>query len=121
MDETKNQGFAYRLGYRLGRLQGACRRIETTLVGWFKKKGIPPMATRSVRWIVKLAVAGLLLYLAFWIALFVLGALAIANAAAIAPDQEIPTGDSDGWRHGHSGFGDYIDDYRVDPGRFDND
>ncbi|WP_052451288.1 DUF3742 family protein [Pseudomonas batumici] len=88
MDERKNQGFAYRLGYRLGRLQGTCRRIETTLVRWFQKKSIPPMATRSVCWIVNLAVAGLLLYLAFWVALFVLGALAIAAAAAMAPDHD---------------------------------
>lgn len=121
MDEKKNQGFAYRLGYRLGRLQGACRRIETTLVGWFQKKGIPPMATRPLCWIVNLAVAGLLLYLAFWVALFVLGALAIAAAAVIAPDQEKPAGDNDGWQYGHSGFGYYINGYRIDSDTVDPD
>lgn len=70
-------GFAHRVGYRLGRLLRACTRREALIVKWLEVKGIRSVITATMIWLVKLLLLGGLLYFVFWFALLVIGLLVV--------------------------------------------
>jgi len=76
-------------------------------------KDIPVAVAATLVWVVKLAVLGVLLYVAFWIALLLIFAIAGAWAARNTEWEE-PEPE---WRNGHAGFGLYTQDeyHRIDP------
>jgi len=76
-DDSKNQGPSYRLGFRLGRFSGRYLRAEDTAMGWLKGKGVPAVLVGILKWSVRLVFVGCFLYLAFWMALLIVGLLAL--------------------------------------------
>ncbi|MBS0292330.1 MAG: DUF3742 family protein [Rhodanobacteraceae bacterium] len=82
---------AERLGRSFGRGWRAYARGERRVSNWLASKGMPVAGATALLWGIKLAALGLLLYVAFWIALVLL-ALAAAGWAAAAN-----TSDEDEW------------------------
>ena len=66
MNTRPRSSTAERFGRWLGR--GYVRR-ERRAVAWLASVGVPSGAATALVWIVKLAVLGVLLYAAFWLAL----------------------------------------------------
>lgn len=89
MSTTTRISTAERLGGSIGRGWRAYARSERRVSIWLASKGMPLAGVAVLLWVVKLAVLGLLLYVAFWFALVVL-ALVVAGWAAVAntPDEE---------------------------------
>ncbi len=89
MNTTTRISTAERLGRSVGRGWRAYARSERRLSSWLASKGMPLAGATVLLWGVKLAALGMLLYVAFWIALVVL-ALVVAGwaAAANTPDEE---------------------------------
>lgn len=85
---ARNKGWAYRLGGCMG---CACRGYA-----WFEKKaahrlvvqGAPEGVAWTLLWFARLAVLGVLLYVAFWLALLLLFAVAVAWSAGQGADTE---------------------------------
>jgi hypothetical protein len=75
---THNGRWSHRLGRGAGRAWRGYLRREQRVAGWLVTRGVPAGAATAVLWIVKLAVLGVLLYSAFWLALL----LAFAVTAA---------------------------------------
>ncbi len=70
-------------------------------------------------WTAKLAVLGLLLYVAFWLAMLLVFAVVAAWVARNLGPDETPEPE---WRNGPAGFGLYTyDGYRIDPHVSDDD
>jgi hypothetical protein len=89
MNTTAHISTAERLGRWLGRgWRGYARRERRVLV-WLDSKGLPVAAAAALLWATKLVALGLLLYVAFWAAVLLLG-VAVAGwaAAANTPDEE---------------------------------
>ncbi|WP_432214114.1 DUF3742 family protein, partial [Pseudomonas aeruginosa] len=82
---------AERLGRSIGRGWRAYARGERRASNWLVSKGVPVAGATVLLWVVKLAVLGLLLYVAFWFALVLLGVVAAGWAAAAN------TSDDDEW------------------------
>lgn len=111
---THNGRWSHRLGRGAGRAWRGYLRREQRVAGWLVTRGVPAGAATAVLWIVKLAVLGVLLYSAFWLALLlafaVVAAWLVRNADA--DDEKQPE-----LRDGHSGVGLYDkDDWRIDMG-----
>jgi len=89
MNTTTRIRTAERFGRWLGRgwrdyVRGE-RRVSAALVA----KGVPIAVATVLVWMVKLAVLGLLLYMAFWLALLVLFMVGVGWAAAAnTPEEE---------------------------------
>jgi len=117
---THNGRWSHRLGRGAGRAWRGYLRREQRVAGWLVTRGVPAGAATAVLWIVKLAVLGVLLYSAFWLALLL--AFAVIAAWLVqhdAPDQEEPQPE---WREGPNGFGLYDkSDWRIDPHVTDDD
>jgi len=97
-------------------------RREAHVVRWLVGKGLPISGAKAILWIIKLAVIGVLLYVAFWLALLL---LLVASAAWLARgvDQTEPEewAVGDQADHKKSVFYDPIN-YNDDPDpRFDDD
>jgi hypothetical protein len=71
-----------RLGRTSGRAWRACARLDRRANGWLVAQGWAPGAARAVLTILKLAVLGLLVYAAFWLAVLL---MIIVFAAWVAP------------------------------------
>lgn len=71
---------ASRLGRRFGRGWRACACCEQRMVEWLVAKGVSAAGVTALVWMVKLAVLGVLLYVAFWFAVVLLG-MAVAGWA----------------------------------------
>lgn len=69
--------------------------------------------------VMKLGLAGLALYVSFWIAVVVIGLWIFKGMGDLGL---VPEGmDTDeGWQHGPAGFGYYINGYRIDHGKNDS-
>ena len=91
MSTTTRISTAERLGRTLGRGWRAYARGERRASNWLVSKGVPAAVATALVWVVKLSVVGLLLYVAFWFALVLLGVVAAAWAAAAN------TSDEDEW------------------------
>ncbi|MGP3790547.1 DUF3742 family protein [Pseudomonas sp. B392_1p] len=118
MKPSARTSSAERLGQRLGQGWQAYMRQERKVSGWLVAKGVPAGIARGALLLLKLAVLGVLLYVAFWLALL----LVLAIVAASAPrnlDWEPPEPE---WRNGTAGFGLYTyDGHRIDPHLSDDD
>jgi hypothetical protein len=111
MPQTTN---SERAGRWLGRAWRGFVRQEARAFQWLASKRLPADVGRLLSWILKLAVFGLLLYAAVWLALL----LSLAVLAAWLA-QKVDRGDEKGpeWREGHSGFGLYDkNEWRQDMG-----
>lgn len=88
---TKNRiSNAERLGRWLGGMWRGYVLRERRVAGWLVARGVPAGGATVLLWIVKLAVLGVLLYAAFWLALLVVFAAAAAWVAGQghAPEED---------------------------------
>lgn len=116
MNTTTRIGTAERLGRSLGRGWRAYARGERRVSNWLVSKEVPRAGATALVWMAKLAVLGLLFYVAFWLAALLLLGVAAAWLAGSS------AGDDDGWtqkdelRNGEAGFGLYSSSgQRIDP------
>ncbi|NWA02718.1 DUF3742 family protein [Pseudomonas gingeri] len=65
--DTKKKGLIYRLGYAYGWLSGCYLRCEEPVIRWVLKKGMPATLTGLLSGLIRLALIGAFLYLAFWV------------------------------------------------------
>ncbi len=91
MNTTTRTSTAERLGRAFGRGWRAYARGERQASNWLVSKGMPRAGATALVWVAKLAVLGVLLYVAFWFALVMLGVAAAGWAAAAN------TSDEDEW------------------------
>ncbi|MBV59809.1 MAG: hypothetical protein CMH65_00740 [Nevskiales bacterium] len=112
--------FAERAGRTLGRMWRGFVRLDRKACGWLVAQGLPVGLAKAFLWIVKLAVLGVLLYSAFWLALLLVFSVVAAWVARHDDtDQEEPQPE---WREGPNGFGLYDkSDWRIDPHVTDDD
>ncbi|NWA28561.1 DUF3742 family protein [Pseudomonas gingeri] len=85
-DEIKNQGPAYRIGNWLGRFSGRYLRSEVIAVSWLKNKGLPAILAAVLKWSARLFFVGVFLYFAFWVAVLMIGLLALGSIWRDEPD-----------------------------------
>ncbi|MDU6586983.1 MAG: DUF3742 family protein [Klebsiella michiganensis] len=76
-----NKGWAYRLGSGMGRAWRGYARLEKKAAHWLVAQGVPRGVASALPWLARLAVLGVLLYVAFWLALLLLFAVAVAWSA----------------------------------------
>lgn len=88
MDTTTRSSTAERFCRRLGRSWRAYKRQERRVVAWLVSVGAPSGVATALVWVVKLAVLGVLLYVAFWLALLLLFVVGAAWAAGRGEGQE---------------------------------
>jgi len=120
MNTTTCSSTAERLGRSLGRGWHTYARGERRVSQWLASKGVPVAGAIALLWVLKLVALGLLLYVAFWLALlFVFAAVAAWAARNTDLDEEEHRTE---WRNGPAGFGLYTyDGYRIDPHVSDED
>lgn len=111
MNTTTRISTAERFGRAVGRGWRAYVRGERRVSNWLASKGVPVAGVTALVWVVKLAVLGVLLYFAFWLALFLVFLVAVAHGdwgdELNPPEPE--------WKDGPGGFGLYTyDGYRID-------
>lgn len=112
MDMKTQIGKSERFGRWLGRRWRGYLRREHRVSAWLVAQRVPARVASVLLWIVKLAVVGVLLYVAFWLTLLLLFAVVAARAASNAKWE---TSQSE-WKNGPAGFGLYTHDgYRIDP------
>lgn len=70
---TVKPGFAHRFGHAVGAGVGRFLALEPRLAYTFRRRGLPPVLVKILFWSVKLAMIAVLLYVAFWVAIFVAG------------------------------------------------
>ena len=81
MNTTTRIRTAERLGRSIGRGWRAYARGERRASNWLVSKGVPVAGATVLLWVVKLAVLGVLLYSAFWLALLLVCVVAVGWAA----------------------------------------
>lgn len=101
-----------RLGRWAGRAWRGYVRREARLCAWLQGKGLPVLLAKTLLWVVKLTLLGVLLYVVFWVTLILL--LAIIAAWNV---RNPPPSERGEWRHGDEGHGFYEDGVRTDYGR----
>lgn len=110
---------AERFGRWLSGMWHCYVRSERLAGEWLRARGVPAGAAVALLWIVKLGVLAILLYVAFWLALLLVFAVAAAWAARNNDWDEQPEPE---WRNGPAGYGLYTyDGYRIDPHVSDED
>ena len=82
---------------------------------------MPASAATAVLWIVKLAVLGVLLYSAFWLALLLAFAGIAAWMVRNVDADESSDDDEPQWRNGLDGYGLYRGEVRIDGGSADDE
>lgn len=113
MNTTTRISTAERLGRSFGRGWRGYLRREQRVARCLVTLGVPAGGAAAVLWIVKLAVLGVLLYSAFWLALLLIFAVI---AAGVMGDAELDDEPQTEWRTGPLGFGLYHPDgSRIDP------
>ncbi|RPV27153.1 DUF3742 family protein [Pseudomonas aeruginosa] len=90
MKHTARMTTAARLGRWLGGVWGGCLRAERRVHQWLMAQGLPAGGATVLTWVIKLAILGVLLYAAFWVALML---VAVVLAARMA--EQAPQGDDD--------------------------
>lgn len=114
MNTTTRSSTAERFGRWLGRGWQGYRRRERRVVVRLASFGAPTGIATALVWIVKLAVLGVLLYTAFWLALLLVCLLFVARG--FGKSCEDISSPCDELRHGEAGFGLYSSDgHRLDP------
>ncbi|MGR0116392.1 DUF3742 family protein [Ralstonia pseudosolanacearum] len=118
MKPTAQTTFWERAGRTLGRLGHGYARLDRRAVNWLVAQGWARGVAKAVLLVAKLTVVGVLLYVAFWLTLLLLFAVAAAWAAR-SVDQSDDESQPE-WREGHSGFGLYDkNEWRHDIGDSD--
>ncbi|MBA4721425.1 DUF3742 family protein [Halopseudomonas pachastrellae] len=103
-----------RAGRWLGLAWRSLTRQESRAIQWLAKKGLPEELGKVLFWSVKLVVLGVLLYMAFWLALLMAFLLV---AAWLVQQTDMGEEKQPELRDGHSGAGLYDkDDWRIDMG-----
>lgn len=105
MNASTHISSAERMGGALGRVWKKWRRLDDRLCRRLVAYGLADGLAKVVLWAIKLIVLGALFYAAFWVALILAIALAVAGLAQHADFREDE--DKPEWRDGHSGFGLY--------------
>lgn len=111
--------WAWGVGHKVGKFMRGYLKGEAKVFQWAAGHGVPQIFCRIVLLSLKLMFLATFLYTSFWLAIYATACWIFVKMAELdlIPDgMEEP---QDGWRVGHSGYGDYIGEYRVDPGRFD--
>lgn len=89
MNTTTRVSTAERLGRWLGHGWRGYLRREQVAASWVMARGMSKRAATGVLWIVKIAVIGVLLYSAFWLALLLVFVVVAGWAASQShPDEE---------------------------------
>ncbi|HCF1892044.1 TPA: DUF3742 family protein [Pseudomonas aeruginosa] len=88
MKHTARMTTAARLGRWLGGVWGGCLRAERRTHRWLMAQGLPAGGARVLIWMVKLAILGVLLYVAVWAALLLVALVVAARMAEQAPQGE---------------------------------
>jgi hypothetical protein len=112
---TAPHSFAERAGRALGRAWRGFLRRERSACEWLVSQGLPPGIAKTLLLILRLAVLGVVLYVAFWVAL--MGFIIVAGIWGwwnADPDWRIWKEEEPEWREGFEGFGLYQDDIRID-------
>lgn len=106
--------FAEYAGRTLGRMWRGFAHLDRKACGWLVVQGLPAGLAKVILWVVKLAVFGVLFYVASWLVLL----LAFAVIAAwLARNVDEDDEKQPELRDGHSGVGLYDkDDWRIDMG-----
>ncbi|ATS51812.1 DUF3742 family protein [Xanthomonas arboricola pv. corylina] len=116
MNTTTRISTAERLGRSVGRGWRAYARGERRLASWLASKGVPVVGAALALWVVKLAVLGLLLYVASWLAVLLLSGVAAAWMAGSLARRDDRWAQQDELRNGEAGFGLYSSSgQRIDP------
>lgn len=103
--------------HQLGRIAGRTWRWlasqETSAKNKLVLNGLSVSAAKVVLWVANLAVLGVLLYMAFWLATVLLVFIFVGWTARNADcDYKVEPE----WRQGQAGYGLYTrDEYRIDP------
>lgn len=117
---TDNPTTAHRAGYLFGSILRRYLGLERAMNLRFIGKGMNPVLCQWIVLILRFGLIALGLYLGFWVALAVLAVWVVQGTAEVGLFSNGPAGEEDeGWEHGRSGFGYYMDGHRVDPGRCD--
>lgn len=90
MKHTARMTTAARLGRWLGGVWRGWLRAEGRVHRWLMAQGLPVGGATVLTWVIKLAILGVLLYAAFWVALML---VAVVLAARMA--EQAPQGDDD--------------------------
>jgi len=80
MNTTTRISTAERIGRSVGRGWRTYARGERRVSNWLASKGVPVVGATALLWLVKLVVLGLLLYVAFWFTIALLGILVAGRA-----------------------------------------
>jgi hypothetical protein len=117
-----NPSTAHRAGHLLGSIIRRYLGFERAMTLHLLGKGMNPVLCQWVFLISKLGLIALWLYLAFWVALAVFAVWVFQAVVQLGLFSSAPnTEEDEGWEHGLSGFGYYMDGHRVDPGRCDDE
>jgi len=116
MNTTTRNTTAERFGCWLGRCWRGYVRGERRVSAWLVAKGVPVGVAAALVWVVKLMVLGVLLYVAFWLALLLFFVVAVGWAASNSDQDDDIWMKEDELRYGEAGFGIYTaDGHRIDP------
>jgi hypothetical protein len=108
-----SNSFAERAGRTLGRMWRGFLRRERSACGWLVSQGLPPGIARALLLMLRLAVLGVALYVAFWLAI---AGICIAIAVWNGRNAEWYRMPEPEWREGLAGYGLYTyDEFRIDP------
>lgn len=114
MNTTTRSSTAERLGRWVGRGWRGYVRRERDVAGWLVSRNVPAGVVTVLLWSAKLDVLAVLLYVAFWLALLLVGLLLVARSRGGQYDDFAEPRDE--LRHGEAGFGWYSQDgHRLDP------
>jgi hypothetical protein len=116
MKPSTQTSFAEHTGRTLGRVWRGFARLDREACGWLAAQGLPVALAKTLLWVVKLAVFGVLLYAAFWLVLLLVFALVAARGLAQSEQGEDLWAPKDELRHGEAGYGLYSSSgQRIDP------
>ncbi|NVZ24695.1 DUF3742 family protein [Pseudomonas gingeri] len=97
--DTKKKGLIYRLGCVYGWLSGCYRRYEEPVIRWAMRKGMPATLAGMLSGLVRLALIGAFLYLAFWVLVAIIVSVVLMEIVICSfssdPTEEIVTFNAD--------------------------
>lgn len=104
--QVQSAGWSYRFGRAARRALHGYSRSEHQMAGWLVSNGLSAGPSWGVVWAVRFAVAGVLLYAAFWLAIVLLIALVAAwhglnRRADDGDDWGFPTWEELRWSPGY--------------------
>jgi hypothetical protein len=119
MKYTAPNSFAERAGRALGRAWRGFLRRERSARAWLTARGLPPGIAKALLLILRFAVLGAALYIAFWVAMLLLCVTVVVWNARNSNCNWMREPE---WREGLEGYGLYTyDEFRIDPHFYDDD